>query len=561
MKFVSALALVLLLTVCTLVPAKEAATTTTSPPTMITASGLAVRSVRTPETGAQATTAPVAQAQAPDAQTEADTKATPKPLTMNELDKVILTENRPADLSKYFCLIYTGTRHADLEPCGCVTHKLGGIDREARLIKRITELGVPELRCDAGGFLRNIDREPHITKAKYLLRAMKELDYNVLNVSCDELVGGLRFVRELQTSYSLPMISANIIDTNTTATVFPPYKVSSIKLKSGETLRVGFLGITQTGTVPPSAHVAITSETEAVNKYLPEMRKECDLVVLLAYETKEKLVPFLHTLGPNSGIDIAVAGAFSTLSGNVIDVNGTRVVSPGYEGRYVGSMFIETEKKKILNARNQVLEVTQDIPPIPEITQILNEYKEVFKSTLKSSSMPGTAPSPTISFSGAGACEPCHKKEFVQWKSTRHQQAMTVLVQKNQQFNPNCLKCHVTGYQVDNGFTDFVNSPQFGGVQCEVCHGPGFDHVVQKRKELIAKQMSRPVPKPDPKARVKMQTKMDQVLCTSCHDEANDKHFDFKRDIRLVNHSRTEQRPASAPVTRDSSATAARDTK
>jgi hypothetical protein len=39
--------------------------------------------------------------------------------------------------------------------------------------------------------------------------------------------------------------------------------------------------------------------------------------------------------------------------------------------------------------------------------------------------------------------------------------------------DPACVKCHVTGYEEEGGFTSIAATPQLAGVGCEVCHGPG----------------------------------------------------------------------------------------
>jgi hypothetical protein len=55
-----------------------------------------------------------------------------------------------------------------------------------------------------------------------------------------------------------------------------------------------------------------------------------------------------------------------------------------------------------------------------------------------------------------------------------------------------------------------------------------------------------------------LKMEFDEQFCSKCHDPENDNRFLFARDIDLVNHTRTEQRPADAPITRETSGTAAR---
>jgi hypothetical protein len=108
---------------------------------------------------------------------------------------------------------------------------------------------------------------------------------------------------------------------------------------------------------------------------------------------------------------------------------------------------------------------------------------------------------------------------------------------------------------VDNGFKDYRITPQMGDVQCEVCHGPAFQHVLEKRRAEIAVQMGKPTPTPSAN-HVALKTEFDEKFCSKCHDRENDNKFMFSRDITLIDHSKIAQRPADAPITRETSGTA-----
>jgi hypothetical protein len=113
----------------------------------------------------------------------------------------------------------------------------------------------------------------------------------------------------------------------------------------------------------------------------------------------------------------------------------------------------------------------------------------------------------THTFIGAESCGICHKTEkqgnqLSIWKNSQHAKAFeTLKTEKADQIAAKkgfkkaaaktweCLKCHVTGYNLD--------ATQLGkkfkvedGVQCETCHGAGSDYKdmkVMKNKELAVK--------------------------------------------------------------------------
>ena len=107
-------------------------------------------------------------------------------------------------------------------------------------------------------------------------------------------------------------------------------------------------------------------------------------------------------------------------------------------------------------------------------------------------------------FIGAEACSMCHKSEkqgsqFSIWKNSAHAKAFETLktdtanqIAKEKGFSKpasetwECLKCHVTGYNLDATLLGEKFKIE-DGVQCETCHGAGSaykDMKVMKDKNL-----------------------------------------------------------------------------
>lgn len=107
---------------------------------------------------------------------------------------------------------------------------------------------------------------------------------------------------------------------------------------------------------------------------------------------------------------------------------------------------------------------------------------------------------------GAEACGVCHKTEkqgqqLKIWKESKHAQAFKTLqtaeadeiAKKLGHSTPAaqteaCLKCHVSGYNVDAS----LKGEKFhmeDGVQCETCHGPGSEYkamkIMKNREEAV----------------------------------------------------------------------------
>ena len=128
---------------------------------------------------------------------------------------------------------------------------------------------------------------------------------------------------------------------------------------------------------------------------------------------------------------------------------------------------------------------------------------------------------------GADACRDCHRKEYDQWSRTPHAAAFARLLQAGRGADPACIPCHATGFGLRRGMGDELATANMTGVQCEVCHGPGEDHVkapAAMKKETIygiTDQCSFCII---------------QGVCATCHDTRNDPDFAIEAALPKVKH-------------------------
>jgi len=125
-------------------------------------------------------------------------------------------------------------------------------------------------------------------------------------------------------------------------------------------------------------------------------------------------------------------------------------------------------------------------------------------------------------YSGHDRCQVCHEKQYVQWSLTKHSNSFTSLKRKGKEDDPACVSCHVTGWNQPNGYKidDKSESRMLEGVQCEVCHGPGYQSCsaftgVKLKKKSADEWKS---------------------LCLSCHTGKESLNFNFTRRFPKVLH-------------------------
>jgi predicted CXXCH cytochrome family protein len=113
----------------------------------------------------------------------------------------------------------------------------------------------------------------------------------------------------------------------------------------------------------------------------------------------------------------------------------------------------------------------------------------------------GPLASPAL-YVGASSCAACHETKYADWHQTIHRTAFNTLVNGGAGDNVLCYPCHSVGYGTQSGFVNLQATPQFAGVQCENCHGPGSNHVV------------------DPSG-APLNVNYDSNLCGSCHQSCH----------------------------------------
>ena len=106
---------------------------------------------------------------------------------------------------------------------------------------------------------------------------------------------------------------------------------------------------------------------------------------------------------------------------------------------------------------------------------------------------------------GTNKCRMCHMKDHKTWKATKHATNFDTL-KGDEVKNPDCLKCHTTGYGQPGGFVSAETTPNLKGTGCEGCHGPGSEHIK-------AGKASPKFPEGNKKI-----DKIPQNACVNCHN-------------------------------------------
>ncbi len=123
-------------------------------------------------------------------------------------------------------------------------------------------------------------------------------------------------------------------------------------------------------------------------------------------------------------------------------------------------------------------------------------------------------------FTGWQACAQCHTAQTEFWKKTDHAAAYQTLIEQEQQFNLDCLPCHVTaeykGIKISDDDAVLLSLPAvLQQVGCEVCHGPGRKHAASQDPADISRKPA-------------------ASTCLRCHTPERDEEFNYGNDVEKI---------------------------
>jgi len=194
------------------------------------------------------------------------------------------------------------------------------------------------------------------------------------------------------------------------------------------------------------------------------------------------------------------------------------VVQAGYEGQNIGDLRITLDKDQMVrNVKGNVFDLDDtfsdqqaDIEALLQgYSGCLEEYKDELLDIEQETPETGSY------YTGYGVCQQCHPDQTSHWQSTKHAEAFDVLIQRGQDYNPECIPCHTTGFTYSGGFIMPGITSEMEGVQCEMCHGAGGDHA---NSESVPYGIT------------------SQSACLPCHTEERSPQFDYPTDYLTIMH-------------------------
>ena len=354
-------------------------------------------------------------------------------------------------------------------------------------------------------------------KNRWLWQGMQRLGIEVLNVAEDDIAELQALGVNLQGSDRF--ISANLISTKTGEPLLKPYAVKQIALKrSNQKYRVGFLGLSgrESFLKTDAAGYSWADPQASARRWLPELRKECDFLIVLACLPAREAVQLAVD---NSSIDIIVSGFKHQMSGLPARINQSTIMYAEDEGKILGELRFSVARGQKVDVQPVNHTLTRNIKDEPAMAALISQAKAAISQeqrALVSQSAPLPVSAGTLSFATSARCAPCHAAASDVWQKSQHAHAIEILKKEKKEFDSSCVGCHVTGNGMPGGFVNLNQTPQLANVQCEACHGSGIQHVERPAEAKMAR--------------------LTADACLTCHTKSNSPEFEFASYWSKIRH-------------------------
>jgi len=374
----------------------------------------------------------------------------------------------------------TGNTLGSLQPCGCAGGQLGGFDRREAVFSQISN--GKKMTIDTGNFIE-ADTQQDIIKFGIIFQALSMLQYDLVNLSEEDL----RIAKDLGLLDDKPAF--NVITSQDTDDKIPSVHTRQIQL-GRICLSINFAVIN-----------AQSAQMELLESLFPENLNGPSLNMLMINDCEQEVI---MQVAHSSKVDIVICPPLSDEPEMISEKEKKPLlITAGKLGKYIGKLTIEVTPQNDLKLNYTKIPVEEQLPQNEELVQLYKDYQLMVKEEGLIKTMPRVPLPNELEYIGSKSCamsDACHEYEYDKWYMKKHAHAYRTLVDVGSQYDPECIKCHVVGFGYEQGYISDETDEQLRNVGCEVCHGPGSDHMAA----ILLKQED-------------SQTTEPKILCLDCH--------------------------------------------
>ncbi|MEJ5330305.1 MAG: bifunctional UDP-sugar hydrolase/5'-nucleotidase [Desulfobaccales bacterium] len=244
----------------------------------------------------------------------------------------------------------------------------GGAAYLAGAVKRL-RAARPSLLLAAGDMIQG-DNWANLFQGASVIELMNAMGFDAMVVGNHEFDFGVEVLKERIRQAVFPILGANVQG-------LPGLKPYIVKKVGG--VRVAVLGVVTPDT-PHATHprnvtgLTFADPVATVREYLPRLRQEADLVVVLShlgYAEDRKLAQAVP------GIDVIVGGHSHTRLERPEKVNGTWLVQAYEHGNFLGVLDLTVRRGRVTAVRGRLMPIGPGLGPAdPKILALVKKYQQ-----------------------------------------------------------------------------------------------------------------------------------------------------------------------------------------
>ena len=353
-------------------------------------------------------------------------------------------------------LVHTNDLLGEIEPCGCRSNPLGGVVRQANLLKRQKEQNF--ITVDSGDTFFATQKIPGLLQkqselqAHYLLTALEMLHYDAIVPGEKDFALGLAPFEKLIRKSSIHFLAANLKRKNG-QNLFGSKIILEKFDATGKPIKIGIFGVVSEKLEWPK-DLKATSFLASARAQVRQLRKKVDLVVALTHLGLEDDQALANQV---PGIDIILGAHTQSFLQTPNHQKNTYIYQSSFRNQYVGMLPLA---KPFQNEGYELVGLDAGYDSPQAAPSAMDDWVKSFKTNiaeLNSQDGPSTnspAPKKEAKFQTFPSCAECHLKQFDFWRKTSHSLALRPLIEKEQYKNKECLTCHTVGLGAPGGFTN-----------------------------------------------------------------------------------------------------------
>ncbi|MBD3391666.1 MAG: PorV/PorQ family protein [Chitinivibrionales bacterium] len=254
-------------------------------------------------------------------------------------------------------LVYTGNLKGQFAPLTLGEATMGGLARQATVIKALRAKYPVCIAVDAGNF---VQAHSHELKAEFAATYFNALEYDLAGMGPGEIDYGLKRYLKGNRGLNPPALLTNVSRTAGAGT-------TDMRIHSAGKYSFAVFTIVGPAMVTDArARAQLTNAIPFVRKELQSERvKKCNLRILVLHTPWEVAKAYARQI---PGIDIIVMGSLAHKFDVPMKIKETVCLSAGEYGKYVGALTLRFNKRgELLSYNNRLVPLIEEVAPDPEI--------------------------------------------------------------------------------------------------------------------------------------------------------------------------------------------------